>query len=59
MFFPTNIEIKKALTSQYNDHQLPNDRIIRNFRIIMRIQYTALKLALSQLYYGTGITQSV
>jgi hypothetical protein len=38
-FPPTNIEIKKALTSQYNDHQLPEDGIIRNFRIIVPIQY--------------------
>lgn len=55
MFFPpTNIETKKALTSQYNGHQLPEDGIIRNFRIIIPIQYTALKI--DSVYLSCTVT---
>jgi hypothetical protein len=49
MIFPTNMEIKKALTSKYNDHLLPDDGIIRNFRIIIRVQYGALKIGASTI----------
>jgi hypothetical protein len=55
MLFPlSNIEIKKVLTSQYNDHQLPADGITRNCRIIIRIQYTALKIV--SVYLSNTVT---
>ena len=50
------VEFKKALTCQYNDHQLPEDGIIRNIQIIIRIQYTALTLRRLMSYiYGAPI----